>query len=70
MGKADNLCVLTCQLNNEALPGLVMGGAGGVGDGHGGEHHRLPEGPSGPQSGEQLLPFEEDKDMAVNAQRW
>ena len=41
--------------NNEALPGVVMGGGGADGDGPGGEHHRLPEGPSGPQSGEQLM---------------
>ena len=55
--------------NNEALPGLVMGGAGGGGDGHGGEHHRLPKGPTGSKSGEQLLPFKKDNDMIVNAQR-
>ena len=55
--------------NNEALPGVVMGGGGTDGDGPGGEHYRLPEGPSGPQSGEQLLAFDEDKDVAVNNQR-
>ena len=45
--------------NNEALPGVVMGGGGTDGDGPGGEHHRLPEGPSGPQSGyKQMMPFE------------
>ena len=55
--------------NNEALPGVVMGGGGTDGDGPGGEHHRLPEGPSRPQSGEQLLAFDEDKDVAVSTQR-
>ena len=35
--------------NNEAVSGVVVGGAHGAGgDGPGGEHHRLPEGPSGP----------------------
>ena len=41
--------------NNEELPGVVMGGGGADGDGPGGEHHRLPEGPSRPQSGEQCF---------------
>ena len=53
---------------DEAVSGVVVGG-GARGDEPGGEHHRLPEGPSRPQSGEQLLAFDEDKDVAVSTQR-
>ena len=42
------------------MSGVVVGGAHGAGgDGPGGEHHRLPEGPSGPESGyKQMMPLE------------
>ena len=45
--------------NNDALSGLGVGGAhAACGDSPGGEHHRLPEGPSGSESGfNQIMPF-------------